>query len=67
MSRLVEAMARPFSLSGNEVSLNASIGIATAAGDETADELLRNADMAMYTAKRQGKGRCETYQSQMYL
>jgi diguanylate cyclase (GGDEF)-like protein/PAS domain S-box-containing protein len=67
VSRLVEAMARPFSLSGNEVTVNASIGIATATGDESADDLLRNADMAMYTAKRQGKGRCEIYQSQMYL
>jgi diguanylate cyclase (GGDEF)-like protein/PAS domain S-box-containing protein len=66
VGRLVEAMARPFSLSGNEVSVSASIGIASASDDETADDLLRNADMAMYTAKRKGKGRCETYQSQMY-
>jgi diguanylate cyclase (GGDEF) domain len=66
VGRLVEAMARPFSLSGNEVSVSASIGIASASDDETADDLLRNADMAMYTAKRKGNGRCETYQSQMY-
>jgi EAL domain-containing protein (putative c-di-GMP-specific phosphodiesterase class I) len=46
--------------------VNASIGIATATTDDTADDLLRNADVAMYTAKRHGKGRCETYQSQMY-
>ena len=66
VQRLSVAMARPFMLSGNEVQVNASIGIATATPDDTADDLLRNADVAMYTAKRLGKGRCETYQSQMY-
>jgi len=59
-------MRRPFVLGGNEVHVNASIGIATAAGDETADDLLRNADVAMYSAKRKGKGRSETYQAHMY-
>ncbi|MGH7701710.1 MAG: putative bifunctional diguanylate cyclase/phosphodiesterase [Gemmatimonadales bacterium] len=66
VERLASAMARPFSLCGNELHVNASIGIATATGGDTADDLLRNADMAMYTAKRRGKGRCETYQSHMY-
>jgi diguanylate cyclase (GGDEF)-like protein len=66
VERLTAAMARPFNLGGNEVTVNASIGIATAQGDESADDLLRNADMAMYTAKRHGKGRCETYQAHMY-
>ncbi len=64
--RLATAMAQPFNLAGNEVHVNASIGIATATGDETADDLLRNADVAMYTAKRSGKGRSETYQTEMY-
>ena len=66
VERLSEAMRRPFMLGGNEVHVNASIGIATAAGDETADDLLRNADVAMYSAKRKGKGRSETYQAHMY-
>ncbi len=66
VDRLTTAMTAPFLLSGTEVPVNASIGIATAAGDETADELLRNADVAMYAAKRRGKGRHETYESRLY-
>ncbi|HKV73397.1 MAG TPA: EAL domain-containing protein, partial [Gemmatimonadales bacterium] len=66
VERLTAAMARPFMLSGNEVHIKASVGIATATGEETADDLLRNADVAMYTAKRRGKGRFATYESKMY-
>jgi diguanylate cyclase (GGDEF)-like protein/PAS domain S-box-containing protein len=66
VERLTAAMERPFMLSGNEVHIKASVGIATASGDETADDLLRNADVAMYTAKRRGKGRFATYESKMY-
>ena len=66
IERLTAAMQRPFVLSGNEVHINASVGIAVASGNETADDLLRNADVAMYTAKRRGKGRFATYESKMY-
>jgi diguanylate cyclase (GGDEF)-like protein/PAS domain S-box-containing protein len=66
VDRLQHAMSRPFQLSGNAVHVNVSVGVATGIGEETADDLLRNADMAMYTAKRRGKGRCETYQAHMY-
>jgi EAL domain-containing protein (putative c-di-GMP-specific phosphodiesterase class I) len=40
--------------------------VASASADDSADDLLRNADMAMYAAKRHGKGRAETYESRMY-
>ena len=53
-------------LGGNEVHVHASIGIAVAAAAETADDLLRNADVAMYTAKRRGKGRSEIYRPDMH-
>ncbi|HEU4648964.1 MAG TPA: EAL domain-containing protein [Gemmatimonadales bacterium] len=66
VQRLTEAMEPPFVLGGNEIPVHASIGVAVAAGDESADDLLRNADVAMYAAKRAGKGRCATYQSHMY-
>jgi diguanylate cyclase (GGDEF)-like protein/PAS domain S-box-containing protein len=66
LERLTAAMVHPFSLSGNQVRVTASIGVATAAGGETADDLLRNADVAMYEAKRHGKGRSATYESRMY-
>ena len=64
--RLGAAMAHPFTLSGNQLRVTASIGVATASGDDTADDLLRNADVAMYAAKRRGKGRAATYESRMY-
>jgi len=64
--RLEEAMTYPFALSGNQVQVSASIGVATATPGETADDLLRNADVAMYAAKRRGKGRSETYELRMY-
>jgi diguanylate cyclase (GGDEF)-like protein/PAS domain S-box-containing protein len=66
VDRLSEAMARPFVLGGNEVLVKMSVGVAMAGPEDTADDLLRNADMAMYTAKRRGKGRSETYQAHMY-
>ena len=64
--RIAAAMSHPFSLSGNQLRVTVSIGVASAAPGESADDLLRNADMAMYSAKRHGKGRSETYESRMY-
>jgi diguanylate cyclase (GGDEF)-like protein/PAS domain S-box-containing protein len=66
VERFQTALSRPFILGGNEVPMSVSIGVATAGPEDAADELLRNADMAMYNAKRRGKGRAETFQSQMY-
>jgi diguanylate cyclase (GGDEF)-like protein/PAS domain S-box-containing protein len=66
LERLATAMGHPFTLSGNQVQVTASIGVATAGAGESADDLLRNADVAMYAAKRRGKGRSETYESRMY-
>jgi diguanylate cyclase (GGDEF)-like protein/PAS domain S-box-containing protein len=64
--RISAAMSHPFSLSGNQLRVTASIGVASANTDDRADDLLRNADMAMYAAKRRGKGRSATYESKMY-
>jgi diguanylate cyclase (GGDEF)-like protein/PAS domain S-box-containing protein len=66
LERLASAMAQPFALGGTEMQVNASIGVAVTTGAESADDLLRNADVAMYSAKRRGKGRFETYQPHMY-
>jgi diguanylate cyclase (GGDEF)-like protein len=66
LQRLQTAMAHPFTLSGNQLRVTVSVGVATASGDDTADDLLRNADVAMYAAKRRGKGRAATYESRMY-
>jgi diguanylate cyclase (GGDEF)-like protein/PAS domain S-box-containing protein len=50
-ARLLAAVAEPLVLDGRELRLSASIGIATGAA---AEDLLRNADLAMYEAKRRG-------------
>jgi diguanylate cyclase (GGDEF)-like protein/PAS domain S-box-containing protein len=65
--RVLEALARPFQVHGREVVIGASIGIAVSAR-RTADarEILRNADSAMYAAKRRGKGCHQTYLPEMH-
>ena len=65
IERLTSSMAQPFMLSGNEVFVTASVGIAAAVTGESVSDVLRNADTAMYAAKRAGKGRFEAYASQM--
>jgi diguanylate cyclase (GGDEF)-like protein/PAS domain S-box-containing protein len=65
--RLLEALAPPFDLRGREVFIGASIGI-TLHGGVTGlpDELIRNADAAMYSAKGAGKGRWAVFQPAMH-
>ena len=65
--RIVDALRAPLILQGQEVIAHASIGIATSTGPEQpADELLRNADVAMYMAKASGKGRYEVFEARMH-
>lgn len=55
--RIINSLNTPIELeSGNAVRANASIGIARADGAETVEELLRNADVAMYAAKSGTRG-----------
>lgn len=54
--RIYQALSLPFNLNGQEVFVNASIGIAMSSiGYERAEEFLRAADMAMHQAQKQGK------------
>jgi diguanylate cyclase (GGDEF)-like protein len=54
---------RPFVVEGRDVLISASMGIAlTAGGSMQPDEVLHNADLAMYQAKAEGRGRYELYQ-----
>jgi len=56
--RLVEALAAPYHIAGYQVYSTASIGIATSKRHfESADSLIRDADAAMYEAKRLGRSR----------
>lgn len=68
--RVAEAMLHPFMLNTVEVFVGASMGIARAMDADTvqaaADELLRNADVAMYRAKAAGKARWAIFQPHMH-
>jgi diguanylate cyclase (GGDEF)-like protein/PAS domain S-box-containing protein len=56
-ARIVEALQEPFAFLGNDLRVAASVGVAFATEDNGVEELLRNADVAMYAAKAQGKAR----------
>lgn len=63
--RIVEALRIPYRLERGEVLVTASMGIVIGSGSESADELMRDADTAMYAAKRRGKHRYEIFDAQM--
>ncbi|MGE6738371.1 diguanylate cyclase domain-containing protein, partial [Streptomyces sp. NPDC059900] len=53
-AQVVQALSRPFQLSGDCVSVSASVGVATAVDSTGPDELLTHADLALYAAKAAG-------------
>ncbi len=66
-NRIIDALQANFQIQGEEIKIGASVGIAVARlGTETADELLRNADVAMYTAKASGKNRVAVFEPMMH-
>jgi diguanylate cyclase (GGDEF)-like protein len=65
--RIIGALKPAFLVADTEVQVGGSIGVAAArTGTERADELLRNADVAMYTAKDLGKNRVATFEPTMH-
>ena len=69
-SRLVDCLRPAFLLAGEQLSVGASIGLAEVTGEQDTpelDELFSRADIAMYAAKRSGKGRLALYESSMVL
>ncbi|MFE9829352.1 putative bifunctional diguanylate cyclase/phosphodiesterase [Streptomyces halstedii] len=63
--RLRLTLSQPYRISGGEVRVAASIGVAFAEPAITPKDLMRNADLAMYRAKAAGKDRVELYAPQM--
>lgn len=59
--RLMDAMTQPLVVSGDEVYVSASIGIALSNSGDSAEVLLRQADAAMYRAKNEGRSRVVIY------
>jgi diguanylate cyclase (GGDEF)-like protein len=64
--RIITAIKRPYDLDGHQVVVSTSIGIAVAPNDgETTEQLLRNADMALYRAKSDGRSAFRYFEPEM--
>jgi diguanylate cyclase (GGDEF)-like protein len=56
-SRLIEVVGAPYEIQGHQITIGVSIGIAIAPDDGSEpDQLLKNADLALYRAKEDGRG-----------
>jgi diguanylate cyclase (GGDEF)-like protein/PAS domain S-box-containing protein len=65
--RILSALEEPFAVAGKKIFVRASIGISTGElAEDDVDELLRTADVAMYTAKERGKGLYEVFDPTMH-
>jgi diguanylate cyclase (GGDEF)-like protein/PAS domain S-box-containing protein len=65
--RLQERLANPFEVNEQQVVTTASIGIAFCATSYTnSEDLVRDAEIAMYRAKREGKARCQVFDHAMH-
>jgi diguanylate cyclase (GGDEF)-like protein len=65
-ARIVEVLSVPFDLGDHHVVIGASVGIAISPDDgNDADELLKNADLALYKSKDDGRGRFHFFETEM--
>ena len=64
--RFLDAMQALVEIEGRQIFISASVGIAFDTPGSSADEILRNADLAMYRAKARGKKRYEMFQPEMH-
>jgi len=64
-ARVLDALRPPIELGGRDVFVTASIGVSVANDTTTAEDLLRNADLAMYVAKALGRNRYERFDDSM--
>jgi diguanylate cyclase (GGDEF)-like protein/PAS domain S-box-containing protein len=66
LARIIEVISSPFDLDGHQVVIGVSIGVALAPADaKDADHLLKNADMALYRAKVDGRGIYRFFEHEM--
>jgi len=67
-NRIQQALQKPFNLDGHELYTSASIGIAlSATGYKNAEDVLRDADSAMYRAKDTGRAHAEIFDDEMHV
>jgi PAS domain S-box-containing protein len=66
--RIQEQLVAPFKIDGHEIAVRASIGITFSGNtDLKAQDVLRDAEIAMYRAKQTGKARCEVFDDAMHV
>ncbi|WP_231738595.1 bifunctional diguanylate cyclase/phosphodiesterase [Novosphingobium sp. FSW06-99] len=64
--RIITMLSEPYTIEGNRCTIGTSVGIAVSPYDgETADDVVRNADLALYAAKHSGRGRFRFYSNEM--
>ncbi len=64
---IIDSLSRPYTINGTAVSIGASIGIVTSDYDDrTSDDLMRDADLALYAAKAAGKGCFRFFEAEMH-
>jgi diguanylate cyclase (GGDEF)-like protein len=64
--RIIEALSAPYEIEGHQVVIGASVGISVAPNDgDDPDQLLKNADMALYRAKGDGRGTYRFFEPDM--
>ncbi len=64
--RILHSLDEPFEIDGNELFVSASIGIALSDPQLGSADLMRNADIAMYDAKRRGRARSAVFDESMH-
>jgi diguanylate cyclase (GGDEF)-like protein/PAS domain S-box-containing protein len=64
--RVQEVLEQPFTLAGRELFVTASVGIKYSGGGEQPEDLLRDADTAMYCAKALGKAQSQVFDTRMH-
>jgi diguanylate cyclase len=64
---ILAAMSEPIIVNGREVVVSASVGLATCVrGEQSAEQLLRDADTALYSAKSRGRNRIERFNEELH-
>jgi predicted signal transduction protein with EAL and GGDEF domain len=63
--RLIDSLRRPFRIAFRDVLIGASVGVADRGSVNSADELLSNADVAMYAAKKRGASQVVVFEPRM--
>jgi diguanylate cyclase (GGDEF)-like protein/PAS domain S-box-containing protein len=65
--RMVDVLHEPFTVAGHQLTVGASVGVVHGAPSGTSDDLMRDADIAMYVVKKTGKGRVALFEPDMRI